>query len=150
MGSGEEFYEVAPTLLVLCMRILGRRSLEVSPCTEVDTVRNAQALPTSSQVEWKADYGSIYSLLPHTEDLPRDTLEEYARLCLVAQLFVDARRNRNDGGLTDQAEVTSLKNDGNDTSWVDIRLLFRHLCQTHTNVYAIFEIDSEGEHGTSQ
>jgi hypothetical protein len=169
VASGEAFFEAAPTLLVLCLRILLRRQAREGAAQGLDGRATTTGQPLRGLVprgddEWRADYGDICSLLPHVEDLPKETIEEYLRYCVVARAYVEHRANRareeekeeeeqrrQKGGGGENDVQTKNESDGEDDvrmgKWMDIRLLFRHLCQTHTNVYAIYEVADDDEHG---
>lgn len=122
LSSGEAFYEVAPTLLVLCLRIIFHRYFEISATSRRNEAETKSSLSNS-------DYHTIYSLMPHGRNLPRNNLEENARLCLVTQFYMEFfEDNYEDKDKRDLAQ------------WLDISVLFRHLCQTQANVYAIYEI----------
>ncbi len=165
MASGEAFFEVAPTLLVLCLRILLRRQAREGAAQGRDgrapTTGQLRGLVPHGDDEWRADYGDICSLLPHVEDLPKETIEEYLRYCIVARAYVEHRANRareeeeekrrqKGGGGENDDVPTKNDSEGKDDvrmgKWMDVGLLFRHLCQTHTNVYAIYEV-TDDEHG---
>ena len=61
----------------------------------------------------------------------------------------EKRRQKGGGGENDDVP-TKNDSEGKDDvrmgKWMDVGLLFRHLCQTHTNVYAIYEV-TDDEHG---
>jgi hypothetical protein len=119
-------FAVAPTLLVLCLRILLHRWNEISlkspNSSERQTWSNVNAVNSAlgftSDSKWNADYSSVCALMTHVDNLTYSVLEQYLFYCLVA--FINLKHE----------------------PWMDVSLLFHHLCQTHTNVYAVYEISS--------
>jgi hypothetical protein len=105
------------------------------------------------QAEWRADYSAIYSLLPHIEDLPRETIETYLRYCIVTQAYMDLRTKRDAEARrrpsTSGESVSTTESSIGLGMWMNAGLLFRHLCQTHTNVYAIYEVVDD-DHGNGK
>jgi len=137
------------------------------PCDDRSQVELVQ---TEQRGVWRADYSSIHSLLPHTKDLTLDTMKEFLQYCVVAQAYVDSRRRtyRPEQEKRSGNTFVAPAQDGKDSlgqreeraatdyddrnmllgKWMVPQLLFHHLCQTHTNVYAIYEVTDQSSSRT--
>ncbi len=81
---------------------------------------------------WNADYTSVYSLLSHLEELPDATLVDKLFQTLTAQFCLQKNFQATPEG---------------NTEWMDAARLLHHLCQTQTNVYAVFEVGEDNTEG---
>eukprot|EP01116_Phalansterium_solitarium_P007887 TRINITY_DN2090_c0_g1_i1.p1 TRINITY_DN2090_c0_g1~~TRINITY_DN2090_c0_g1_i1.p1 ORF type:complete len:768 (-),score=230.89 TRINITY_DN2090_c0_g1_i1:53-2356(-) len=123
-------FRIAPTLLVLCLRILIHRNLEQrqSSHSPIDSPARPAALPggvARLPDRFDADYAAVESLQSHMGELPPSFVAESVFNAVLASRILAGRMQ------------------------VDVERLVHHLCQMRTNVYAIFSLVSSPSSSSS-
>eukprot|EP01087_Luapelamoeba_hula_P004589 TRINITY_DN1452_c0_g1_i1.p1 TRINITY_DN1452_c0_g1~~TRINITY_DN1452_c0_g1_i1.p1 ORF type:complete len:743 (-),score=69.15 TRINITY_DN1452_c0_g1_i1:30-2258(-) len=128
---GHSFFRSMPTLVLVAVRILFRRQTErIQQRLALDP--KLETLGLNNNRQWKGQYDSVYSLLPHYLDHSSKDLAANVWHAVVCTQSLHRM-------------FETLGNIDGDNKQQLARRLFHHLCQLPTNVYGMFEVVSSNK-----
>lgn len=147
-----------PSLLLLCSRLLFHKETEKQTNINNNTTINnnnttninnnntniiTNNTNTNTNTIWKGDYASVFSLLPHYQDLSIFSLTNHFMSTAVgahclAPLLLHQYNNKEKLNSTNNSSSADVIINMQEFELDLHRILFHHMCQTQTNVYGTY------------